>query len=215
VPFAVVEVVAPAEQPVSLARAKDHLRVSGTDEDAIIVDMIAGAARSAQRECGLQLVTATLKLVLDDFPRFWLNGLSAFPGCWTDDGYWAIRERGIIRLPVGPVQSVTSIQYTDTAGVVQTMSAADYSVGAATGRVMPKTGWPVTSANTLENVSVTYLAGFGAASAVPMDAVAAILLILADRYQNRGDELSAFHADREIPAGARRLLRNLSNGDQW
>lgn len=194
-PFAVVTTSAAATGPVSLARAKAHLRVSGTDEDALIADYLAGAVKTAEREAGRQFVTASLKLVLDDFPR---------EGC--DEG-------DTVRLPVGPVQSVTSIVYTDTAGVSQTLLTTDYYVGANTGRIRPATYWPSTRDGSPENVSITYVAGYGAASACPAEAVAAVLLILADRYEHRGDE--GGEAERPIPLAALRLLRGMHDGEQW
>jgi uncharacterized phiE125 gp8 family phage protein len=197
--FAVVETVAPTEGPVSLARAKEQLRVAGTDEDALIAAMLAGAVKQAQRECGLQLVTATLTLVLDDFPRR-TDGADPAGSLSTLGG---VRYVGnVLHLPVGPVQSVASITYRDTAGQTQTLDPATYDVGKYTARVRPINFWPITYPYGLENVSVTYVAGYGNAAAVPADAVSAILLIVADRYQHRGDDTALVHDDRPIPAAA-------------
>ena len=196
-PYDCRQTVAPTAGPVSLVRAKSHLRVTGTDEDPLIADLLAAAVRSAQRECGLQFITATYVLTLDDFPR----------------GFDEVDGHSVIRLPVGPVVAVSSITYKDTAAANQTVSSSDYSVGLKTGRIRPINYWPSTYADGLENVTVTFTAGFGAAADVPMDAVRAVLMILADAYENRGDEGAP--AERPIPAAALRLLNNLRNGDQW
>lgn len=196
-PFALVQTVAPTVGPIELARAKEHLRVVGNDEDALIADMLAGAILAAQRECGRVLAgSATYALYLDDFPRK-----------ADEDGV------GVIRLPIGPVLSLTSIVYRDDAGNTQTLAGSNYAVGLQTGRILPVNCWPATDPEALENVTVTFLAGYAQSSLVPKDAIAAVLLILADRYENRGDE--GGQADRPIPLAALRLLNNLRDGNHW
>lgn len=198
-PFDCRQTVAPDVEPVSLAIAKSHLRVTWGNDDDYVRELLAGARDAAERESGRQFVTATWVLTLDDFPR-----------CGEADG-WSSE----IRLPVGPAVAVDSIVYRDADGATQTLDADDYAVGAKTGRVSPVASWPTTDADQLENVTVTYRAGYGGAAQVPPAARAAILLILADRWGNRGDNVSNSLADREIPAAARRLLRNLGDGHQW
>ena len=61
-------VTPPAEEPVSLAEAKLHLRVDFPNEDALITALIAAARQAAETLTGRQLVTARWKLVLDSFP---------------------------------------------------------------------------------------------------------------------------------------------------
>jgi hypothetical protein len=214
-PFSCRQTVAPSELPVSLAIAKSHLRVTWTDDDSYISELIEGATDSAQREApGLQLVTSTWVLTLDDFPRLCGAGWPA--ECASEVVRYPVnRHAGAIRLPVGPVVAVASITYRDAAGVVQTLDPASYDVGARTGRVAPVSGWPTVYAPGVDNVSVTFTAGFGAASAVPAAARDAIRLILADRWSNRGDNVSNFLADRDVPAAARRLMDNLRDGYQW
>jgi uncharacterized phiE125 gp8 family phage protein len=203
VPFACVQTVAPATEPVSVDVAKSHLRVTWASDDAYIAAMLAGARAAAEREAGIQLVTATFALTLDDFPR----------ACGVPDG--PRRAGSSVRLPVGPVVAVDSVAYRDFGGTVQTLAPTSYDVGVRTGRLVPIVFWPIVYPYGLENVTVTFRAGYGGAAQVPADAVAAILLILADRYQNRGDNVTNFLADRAIPAAALRLLRNLGDGRQW
>lgn len=53
------QTVAPAEEPVTLAEAKAHLRVSGTDEDAYIDALVKAARGRAESLTRRQLITAT------------------------------------------------------------------------------------------------------------------------------------------------------------
>ena len=199
-PFDLTQTVAPTAEPVTLAIAKAHLRVTWTDDDDYIAELIAGARDAAETECGRAFITRTYTLTLADFPRLYSQD------CGHD-----------ILLPVGPVGSVTGITYTDSAGATQTLATTDYSVGAKTARISPVVSWPTTYyPYSPENVTVTYTAGFGPTYAsVPAAARAAVLLILADRYENRGDNMSNFLADRPIPAAALRLLGGLRDGNQW
>ena len=61
-------VTPPAEEPVSLAEAKQHLRVDGGDDDLLIGSLITAARQAAETKTGRQLITARWKLVLDAFP---------------------------------------------------------------------------------------------------------------------------------------------------
>jgi uncharacterized phiE125 gp8 family phage protein len=189
-PLGLRQTTAPTVEPVTLAEAKARLRVSGTDEDADILALIAEAVRTAEGECGRQFCTATYTLKLDDFPR------------GPDDA---------IRLPRPPAQSVTSLKYYAEDGTLTTMDAEDYIVAAGSdpGRVVPAVGetWPAVQ-DRPEAVEVVYVAGYGAASAVPRVARAAVLEVLAHRWKTRGDESAE-----GIPPVARRLLDQLEYGE--
>jgi len=93
-----------------------------------------------------------------------------------------------IELPMPPLQSVTSLKYIDDAGVEQTMPTADYVVDAQhmIGRIRPAHGtqWP----STLDDegaVRITFVAGYGAAGAVPQPIKQAILLLVGHWWINR------------------------------
>ena len=188
-PLGLRQTTAPTAEPVTLAEVKARLRVSGDDENADLQALIAEAVRTCEGECGRQFCTATYTLKLDEFPR-------------GDEP---------IRLPRPPAQSVTSVKYYDADGVLTTMDTADYivAVGSDPGRVVPAVGevWPTTQ-DRPEAVEVVYVAGYGAGSAVPRVARAAVLETLAHRWKHRGDESAA-----GIPPVARRLLDQLEYGE--
>lgn len=155
----------PAE-PVSIEEAKIHLRVDGDDENALIGDLIKAARSEVENLCGRQLLTAT-----------WVHRLDAFPGT------------GTILLPVSPMQSITSITYTDIGGDSQTVATSVYDSDTASAipRIFLKDGqsWP--SSQSITNaVIVTFVAGYGDGLAdVPEEARRAILLIVGTLYRNR------------------------------
>lgn len=124
--------------------------------DALLTTLLA-AARSeidgATGWLGRALITQTWDLVLD-----------AFPDATADNPYAAIR------VPLPPLVSVTSITYTDTDGVSQTVSASDYDVDSTSepGEIRPAYGesWPSTR-DVRNAVTVRFVAGYGAAASVP------------------------------------------------
>jgi uncharacterized phiE125 gp8 family phage protein len=185
----------PSSYPVTLARVKEHLRVTWSSEDDLITAYLAAAVNQAQAESNLQFIDATYKLYLDNFP---VNLLSEIPA----------EDRFAIRIPVGPVTAITSVEYIDANGDTQTVSASNYYVGLNTGRIVPAVAWPIVYIPRPESVIVTLQAGWANAAAVPSEIVSAILLMVADKYANRGDGQSQA---RGLPPAALALLRNVRN----
>jgi uncharacterized phiE125 gp8 family phage protein len=106
--------------------------------------------------------------------------------CWPMDGQ--------VRLPIGPVQSVSSVKYYDAGGVQQTLVAnADYQawVGYRPPTIFPapQKFWPVIQFGRVPAVTVDFVAGYGdTGSAVPAAAQQAILMTIGYWASNRGDE---------------------------
>lgn len=181
-----VLVTAPASEPVSLAEAKLHLRVDATDEDTLITALITAARQLVEEETWRALVTQTWDYVADEWP--------------AGDS---------IALPRPPLQSVTSITYIDEDGVTQTMPAADYIVDTYQHRVVlaEDAEWPSADLYPTAAVRVRYVAGYGAASAVPGPIKAAMLLLIGHLFENREAVASgAGVASAELPLGVRALL---------
>lgn len=173
-------VTPPAEEPVSLAEAKLHLRVDFTDDDALITSLISAARQAAETLTGRQLVTARWKLVLDSFPGPSLMGVPA--------GLPFSLPGHAILLPKCPVQSVFAIQYLDMASATQTMPPAEYTVDVACepARITPVFGktWPIPLPQ-IGAVWVTFDAGYGAAASVPEGLKSWIKLRVGSLYAHR------------------------------
>ena len=160
-----IEVVTPpTEEPISLADMKSHLRVIGTDDDTYIGQLIVAARNYVQKAQGRQLVTATMRTVLDGFPhRF----IPLFPA---------------------PLQSVTSITYYDDTNTLQTLSASLYEI--ANRRTLPgvqpvdTSSWPSTYVRP-DAVRIVHACGYGGAADVPQTTVQAIRMLDAYWYNQR------------------------------
>lgn len=194
---AVVRVVNPPAAPViGLPEARQYLKVDDDADDLVIRKLLASAAADAGQECGRGFGVATYSVTFDGFP---IVECRAVP----------------IRLPVRPVTEVVALRYRDADGVLVTMPTTDYWVGSQAGVVFPVAGaWPATQTGRPECVEVEFTAGHAPAD-LPPQAWAAIMLILADRYEHRGDEGDATEwpaVKMDVPLAAKRLLWQLHLG---
>lgn len=166
-PESVVVSTAPTDYPVTLDEAKLHARISGSDEDSEIQNLIAAATAYVQEYQWSQLISATHVMRLDRFP------------CGKAIELWP-----------NPVQSVTSVQYVDTSGNTQTLAAStNYTadVYSKPARIVPAytLPWPATRCY-INDVTVTYVTGWGASGAsVPITTRQAILLLVGHWFRNR------------------------------
>jgi len=65
--------VPPVQEPISLFEAKDHLRVSVDDEDLLIYSLIKAARKKIESDCNRYLITQTVEIYFDRFPRGIMN----------------------------------------------------------------------------------------------------------------------------------------------
>lgn len=158
------QTVAPTAEPLTELEVKTYARVEHDQEDDLFLGWIKAARQEVERITGRQLVTATWRLTLDAFPE------------WE------------IRLPKAPVQSVTSITYVDENEAPQTLSASLYELDSddEPAQVRPAYGeeWPTTLDHP-GSVVITYVAGYGAAAAVPEELKLALRSMVAWRNENR------------------------------
>jgi uncharacterized phiE125 gp8 family phage protein len=184
-------VAAPTAEALSLADAKSHVRADSSDDDTLITALIAAAQAFIEgpNGIGVALTTQTWRLSLDDL-------------CAP------------VRIPLGPVQAVTGITYTDTNGATQTLDPSLYTVDtdqspAVIARAWNAT-WPAYRCGP-GFVKVTFTTGYGAtAESVPADLIAAMKLIVGHLYANReavGDVTQA-----ALPLGVDAILNRYRVG---
>lgn len=185
-------VTPPAGEPVSLAEAKLHLRVEAdfTDDDTLISALITAARRKCEAEISRCFITSTWDITRDRFP-------------WGHAACYGDPRRDTLQIPNPPLVSVSSLSYADQSGSTLVLPSDGYQVVAGTpGVIVPayETYWPSTARYQPSSVTVRYVAGYGAASAVPESIKAAIKILLTYLYENRGD------SDVPIPAAVAALL---------
>ena len=57
--------LAPGAEPVTLAEAKDHLRLQHASEDELLAGLIRAAREDVERATGMALIDQTWRLALD------------------------------------------------------------------------------------------------------------------------------------------------------
>ncbi len=175
------QVITPPTEPVTLADARLHLRVTDTAEDALIGVWITAAREACEHYTQRSIGSQTLELRLDEFPD------------------------GAIDLPRSPVTAITSLKYIDTNGTEQTLAPSAYTLDtfSHTSWVIRAYGteWPETldAANV---VRVVYVAG---AATPPATVKAAMLLTIGHLYENRESVVIGQTAI-ELPLGVKALL---------
>lgn len=165
----VTVVTEPAEEPLTTAEAKAHLRVaSGQTADDDLIDSYVKAARQ-----DLEIVYYWRTLVTTTLDYY----LPAWPSGST------------IALPRPPLASITSLQYTDSDGATHTVDAGDYHADTVSlpGRLALAYGksWPTATLKTSNPIVVRYVAGYGGASAVPEWAKWHLRVLAGMYYENR------------------------------
>lgn len=171
-------ITAPTALPVSLADAKQHLKVEHDADDALITLMLKAAARSAEQELNRALMLQTWELRIDAFPA------------------------AEIALPMPRVQSISAVAYTDPAGDEQTLGSSLYTLDAdlLPGWLFPALGtsWPDTR-DQANAVRITFVSGYGnTPESLPEDVRVWILLHLGASYRNR-EAFSAGVSVSELP----------------
>lgn len=162
-----VRTVAPDAMPVSLSDIKRHCRVDHDDDNADLEDYVSAATEQLDGYDGIlgrALITQTWRLDMLCF-------------------------RDVMRLPLEPLQSVTSVTYYDGDNAQQTLASSVYGVytDARSPIVSLKDGqsWPTAYVRP-DAVSITFVVGYGATAIdVPSRLKSAIKLHAADLYEGR------------------------------
>ena len=202
----------PALEPLTVAAAKSHLRVDTTADDGLIGELIRACRFHLERQYDIAMVTQTLQLNLDYFPYWWLwrGNSSNYVSWYMDRSYYTqLRLRG-------PVQSVVSVKYTDSAGNLQTLSPSLYVLDqySQPARLVPalNTQWPATAIGGINSVQVQFVTGYGPSDTdVPENIQGALKLLLGHFYENREEVVTdARVAAIQMPIGVDALMRPMT-----
>lgn len=180
--------VPPAGEPVSLAEAKLHLRVDGTDDDTLISGLITSCRERVERLLGQAFITRRVREVRDAPPR-----------------------GAIVHLAVGPVSTVHAVAVVAEDGAKTPISADVYTLDSAhvPGRLGLRAGqaWPGADTG-FQAFEIEYDAGYGAAGAdTPGPLRDAVLQLVAEAYAYRAPAERAEDAEEAaLPAAVNGLL---------
>lgn len=176
-PLAYALITPATAEPVTVAELERHARIATTDEAAELALYIAAARADVERFLHRQLMPATWTLYCDGFA----DSMS---------------------LPHSPVSSVSSVQYLDADGDLQTLAVTIYQTDLISepARVLlaEDQEWPDTQGNTVHTVRITYVAGYTDRFAVPAPIRLAILHQASDLYEHREARIDIEGSTRSI-----------------
>jgi hypothetical protein len=195
--------VAPSSEPLTLSETKSFLRVDHSNDDALITSLIIASRQFVEEHTGRALMPQTLNLFLDGFRE---DEDPLFEGFRT--GPYLNFYKNYIDLPRAPVQSVTNIVTFDDDDTQTIFSTANYFVESTRepARIVLRTGstWP-TALRVASSIKVTYVVGYANATSVPYPIKQAMLKLVANMYEQRGD-MGDYLQEREFPPMIIKLL---------
>ncbi len=182
--MALVLTSAPALEPVTVAEAKAHLRVTGEAEDTLIASLILTSRLHIETALGLALITQSWRLLRDSWP-----------------------EGRHVDLPLRPLQGVEEVRVISAAGDPTIIAASQYLVDVASvpPRLVRRSALPVPG-QVACGIEIDFTAGYGdAADDVPAPIRQALLLLVAHWHEHR-DPIEIGSPDAAIPAAVSDLL---------
>jgi len=156
----------PAAEPVTLAEAKQFLRVEHDDDDDIIAALIAGSRIHVETQTRRALITQSWRLTRD---------------VWPAAGWVAL-------LPV-PAKTLDAVRVYRSDGTTLALDVAGFALdgSAAPARLSFVHGVPPAPGRPAAGIEIDITCGYGDAGAhVPEPLRHAIRLLVAHWYENRG-----------------------------
>jgi len=182
-----IQVVAqPTTEPLTLLEVKNHLRIDGNYDDALLGSFITSARMYFESQCEISIASQEILLALDYF----------------DD---------IVYLPRGPVQSVEDISYADSENNQQFMDDWIEDLVSNPARVTPAFGqsWPAT-AEVVNAVQISYTTGYSTPSMVPKLLKSGMLFYVSHLYENRS---AVTDVDlKEVPMAVESIIQQYTSG---
>ena len=178
-------VTPPTAEPVTLQEVKEHLRITGSDEDALLTTFIEVAREYCEEYQNRAYISQTWDLFLDEFPE------------------------SPYSLPKPPLQSVTHLKYYDQDGTEDEFNSSNYLVDMASikGRISLayNKSWPSVTLQPMNGVVIRFVAGYGDdGSDVPERIRNAIKVLVGQIYENR--EATDIKEHLEVPFAVHALL---------
>lgn len=166
-------VTAPATEPVTLTQVKAQLRITGSSEDTRLTELLTIGRELVETYTHRALITQTWEQYHDTWP----NGAG-------------------FRLAKGTAISLTSITYIDEADASDTVSTSNVDLATWEDpypRITLKEGqdWPTVTLRPHDGVIVRWVAGYGAASAVPGPLKQAIIMAVVQMYDGCPPEVAS------------------------
>ena len=173
----------PVAEPLSLAQAKNFLRVEHDADDDLILALIAAARIQVEAETHRALMTQTWRLVLDRWPT-----------------------TGRIEVRPAPLRTLAAARVYDSAGIAHAADLEAFIVDTASALLAFAT-WSLTQpGRAIAGIELDVSVGFGDADDVPEPLRQAVRLLVAHWYENRRISAGGGEATTLLPATVAALI---------
>ena len=181
-----------AIEPIKLQLVQDHLRIDSDSDQEILSEYIKAARQKFEDDTDYILTNQTYTIYLDSFP---------------------IGQE--ILLPIYPIQSIQSVKYYDTDGVLQTLSVSNYwtDLNDKHPRITATEDeyFPDTQLARVNSVEIALTAGHAdPPTTVPSDIKQALYMLVGHYYENRQDAQVGIRVN-AIPMGYRSIAERYKN----
>ena len=178
-----VIVTPPDDEPVSIAEVRSQRNITSTEYDPELQRLMAASRVYIENYTGVSMITRTYDYFLDSFPKK-------------------------IEIPSPPLQSVTTLKYTDTDGAQQTLDPSLYTVVTSSkpGYIVPayNQDWP--DIRDVPNaVEIRFVSGYGADETFVPDSLKHAMLLLIGTWHENTEDIQPFSFNK-IPIGVNALL---------
>jgi uncharacterized phiE125 gp8 family phage protein len=181
--MASIMLTGPAAEPLTLAEAKDFLRVTQDDDDSVITALIASARVLVEAQTRRALITQQWRIVRDAWP--------------TNGRVW---------IAPSPLIAITAARVYESDGTTVTIDPENFAFNAAAAPAhVSFAPWAVPQPGRLTGgIEIDITVGYGGdASAVPEPLRQAMRLLIAHWYENRAVVASTTSV---LPASVSALL---------
>jgi uncharacterized phiE125 gp8 family phage protein len=140
----VTTLAGPAAEPVSLAEAKDYLRIAGDGQDELVAGLVGAARARIEELTGVAMIVRTLRVSLDGWPR-------------------GTMERRGVRLPVRPAGALSAVRVFDAYGEAAVATSRFTLPAGRAAKLMWTDGAFPRPGQRVGGIEIDYAAGFGEA----------------------------------------------------
>ena len=197
--YSLTLVTPPTVEPITTDEAVHYMRLDtpSTADSAFITGLIKSARKYCENLQHRAYITQTWEMSLNKFP------------CAYNDRLNNVKKSDVIEIPMGNLQTVDSVIYTDSANVAHTLTEnTDYIVSTrgVLGKISPPYNglWPTSELAPLDPVVIRFTCGYGLAVAIPETIKQAMYMLIDYWYNNR--DAAAQTVSSEIAFSVKALL---------
>ncbi len=208
-PVSVQTLLQPADEPLTLAEAKLACRIDSdqTFDEGEVADAISDARTYIESWLPAALISRTVLITWDRFPRYsqWGGSGTGSGLMYQSEGLYDQRipvtenaqkawpDKAAFRGPIGPLQSVVALQYTDLTNTLQTLDATSYRIDYLSDpwRITPTFGniWPYIIQQT-QSVKAKVIVGYG-----PVTSIASAITVTGSQIVTPGSMYGIYAQD--------------------